>query len=296
MFSKLTKNSSVKEICVISLTNIGDVVLTTPVLDILLEDFPLAGLTVVVGPKARSLYGGQTRIKTVVFEKRKPFGYYMEWYKELNRTPFDVLVDLRQTFLPLFLRHQWRTPIGTTKCEEHMLQKHLRRLKTVYPQAQLFSRKQAVVPKPVALPFDDFIVIAPGAADTAKRWPIENFRDLIVRLSKEGAKIILVGDDRDALSLQPILDLALPGVVSMAGKTDLRELCFVLSRSKFLIAHDSGIMHLANYMEVPHVVLWGPTDQKKYGPWRSKHAVVHKGRDMSQINLKDVVNAIEQIR
>ena len=281
---------------VVSLTNIGDVVLTTPVMDALLNAFPQAKLTVVVGPKAWSLYEGQPRITTVIFEKRKTLGYYWQWYKDLRSKRFDVIIDLRQTFLPLFLWSQWRTPIWATKVREHMLKKHLSRLMSVFPQVDVDDKRLSIVSKEIQLPFNDYIVVAPGAADEAKRWPIANFKELIGVLSKRGVNIVCVGDSNDAQLLGGILEPSFINIISLAGKTDLRELGFVLSKSRLLIAHDSGIMHLANYLNVPQVILWGPTDLEKYSPWGAEHVVVYKGRDISQITIKDVLDAIEQIR
>ena len=68
---KLDK-SSVKKILVISLSNIGDVILTFPVIDILKEELPAAQLSVVVGPKAVSLFDDNPYIKEVIiFDKHQ---------------------------------------------------------------------------------------------------------------------------------------------------------------------------------------------------------------------------------
>ena len=53
-------SSRINKILVISLSNIGDVILTLPVMDILLGDFPRAKFSVVVGPKAETLFKGES--------------------------------------------------------------------------------------------------------------------------------------------------------------------------------------------------------------------------------------------
>lgn len=293
MFSKLTTKSSVNDILVISLSNIGDVVLTTPVIDVLLASFPKAKLTVVIGPKAKNIFDGQPRIQTVVVEKAKPFAYYREWFAQLGR--FDVVIDLRQTLMPLLLKHRWRTSLFPTKPRGHMAQKHLSRLKGVFPQASNQAINLAIVPKRLNLPLASFIAVAPGAADSAKRWPIAKFSELVKQLVIQGENVLMIGDGQDALLTKEIMDLKLQGVETLAGKTDLRELAFVLSKARLLIAHDSGIMHLANYFGVPQVILWGKTDLKKYGPWRAKHLVLHEGDDMNNIMLEDVLDAVKKM-
>ena len=296
MSSKLTKKSPVNEILVVSLSNIGDVVLTTPVIDTLLESFPKANVTVIVGSKAKTLFEGQPRITTLIYEKRRPFDYYRRWYLELSKKRFDVIVDLRQTFLSLMLASRWHTPIMPTRSNEHMVQKHMLHLKSVFPLAVRSESARAIIPKTISLPFDDYIVIAPGAADVFKRWPIANYKDLLEALTRQGENIIVVGDDSDNVLVNENLGSLSKNIVSLAGKTDLCELCYVLLKSKLMIGHDSGIMHLANYVKAAQIILWGPTDMHKYKPWNSKHVIVYKGPDMSLITLKDVVDAIEQLR
>ncbi len=56
MLLKKLKKLEIKNILVISLTNIGDVVLTCPVIDALIHRFPLASVSIVIGPKAQGLF------------------------------------------------------------------------------------------------------------------------------------------------------------------------------------------------------------------------------------------------
>ena len=73
MCAKLSKKSEPKRILVVSMTNIGDVVLTCPVIDILRRDFPQAKMDVVVGPKAVSLFADNPNFGVKVFDKQIPF-------------------------------------------------------------------------------------------------------------------------------------------------------------------------------------------------------------------------------
>ena len=74
MCSMLIDKSKIKKILVISLTNIGDVVLTFPVIDILKENLPDAKISVLIGPKAESLLKGNPVLdKVYVFNKHQPF-------------------------------------------------------------------------------------------------------------------------------------------------------------------------------------------------------------------------------
>ena len=64
-------------------------------------------------------------------------------------------------------------------------------------------------------------------------------------------------------------------MVNLAGKTNFYELGYLLMHySALLLSVDSSIMHLASYLGLPIVALFGPTDQHKYGPFSLYHKVL----------------------
>ena len=104
MSAKLSKKSELKHILVVSMTNIGDVVLTCPVIDILRRDFPKAKMDVVVGPKAVSLFADNPNFPVKVFDKQASLKQKLAWFLDLYQAHYDCVVDLRRTMLPFFLR------------------------------------------------------------------------------------------------------------------------------------------------------------------------------------------------
>ncbi|MDD5618113.1 MAG: glycosyltransferase family 9 protein, partial [Candidatus Omnitrophica bacterium] len=64
--------------------------------------------------------------------------------------------------------------------------------------------------------------------------------------------------------------------VDLTGKTSLLEAIAILNRAKLIIGNDSAISHLVSYLNRPALVIFGPTDENKYGPWANKSAVVRK--------------------
>src|SRR5260370_30076194 len=111
MCAKLSKKSAPKRILVVSMTNIGDVVLTCPVIDILCRDFPLARMDVVVGPKAVSLFEGNPYLRVKMFDKRAPLRQKFTWFSNLRMERYDCVVDLRRTMLPILLVPRYATPV-----------------------------------------------------------------------------------------------------------------------------------------------------------------------------------------
>ncbi len=104
MLKKLSNKSEIKKILVVSLTNIGDVILTFPVIDILKKDFPSAKLSIVIGPKAESLFFKNPYLDKIhIFDKHQPPLKSLSWIGELRRERFDLVVDLRNTAIPFLI-------------------------------------------------------------------------------------------------------------------------------------------------------------------------------------------------
>src|SRR5438128_14496 len=129
MSGKPLDHSLIKNILVISLSNIGDVILTCPAIDILCRDFPSAQVTVVIGPKAATLLEGNARLRVVVYDKHMPWAGQWHWFNTMRRECFDLVVDLRNTLLPFFLNTRVRTRPQGQSFKGHMRQKHLDRLR-----------------------------------------------------------------------------------------------------------------------------------------------------------------------
>ena len=62
----------------------------------------------------------------------------------------------------------------------------------------------------------------------------------------------------------------------MAGRTDLGTLAAVYRRCELVGGPDSGPLHLAVAAGTPTIHLYGPVDQRTFGPWGDpqRHVVV----------------------
>ena len=285
------ERSKIHKILVISLTNIGDVVLTFPVIDILAEEFAQAQISVVIGPKARSLLQGNPHLKKVhIFDKHQPPLRTLAWIRQLRRERFDLVVDLRNTAIPLMITPRYRTSCRMQRVAQgHMRSKHLERLRSVYK-----TDKETGAPKALFIPDavkdrirtlinqeigdgQKFVVVAAGAADQAKRWPEEQFAAVCRYLTEHNQlKIVFVGDDDDRKVTQRAMQFMATPAVNLCGRTDLVQLAELLKYCALAIVNDSAPMHLASYLNVPVLALFGPSDPVKYGPWGQNSRMIKK--------------------
>ncbi len=315
--------SKINKILVISLSNIGDVILTLPVMDVLLRDFSRAKFSIVAGPKAETLFRRNPFIHKVhVFDKSQPFWKTISWVVSLGSEHFDLVVDLRNTAIPFLVFPRYRTPAIVGKnAVVHMKYKHLRRLHSVYPY-ETESRKRyalAVPSEEGAYIFNllretwgadqKYIVVAPGAANEAKRWTSQGFMEVCYQLIKRyQLKIVFVGDEADRGGAERIVEVLGADTINLCGRTTLVQLAAVTQKAVLALVNDSAPMHLASYLDVPVLALFGPSDVKKYGPWGLQGHYLQKNKNcpacqnpkdparhncMAAITAQDVLGAFQ---
>lgn len=278
------EKSKVKKILVISLSNIGDVVLTFPVVDVLRHEFSPALITVLVGPKAEEFFKKNRNIaKVIPYHKRQSAGKMIALVQELRREKFDMVIDLRNTAIPLLIGAPHHTPFSKPK-EAHLHKKdqHLNRLRSVFKFEEKLAKRICVeisaedknyvrgLLKGEAFK-DGFVIIAPGAANHNKRWPYDRMAQLADTVHEKYRKpVVFVGDLEDQRITILIARNMKHEALDLTGQLTLTQLAYVLQECFLFIGNDSAPMHLASYFEKPVLAFFGPTDPKFYGPWSTQ--------------------------
>jgi len=287
----------VNKILFITLSNIGDCILTLPALDALREAFPQAKITCVVGPRPRELFEGNPFIaRTIVFEKRSSLREKIQLFKDLSKEKFDLVVDLRNSIFGVFVPAKYKIAhfLKIPKNIQHMRDRHLYKVNSLLARMQLGSPKEVqettlfiqpderlqvkeLLEKSGINAQDKVVVVSVGAKSHIKRWSKEKFADLITYLIKDlGVKIILAGDKEDHPAAEYILRRCGDSVIDLSARTSLGQLAYLLKHASLLITNDSAILHMASYINLPVLAIFGPTNEKKYGPWSDISAFTKK--------------------
>jgi heptosyltransferase-2 len=115
------------------------------------------------------------------------------------------------------------------------------------------------------------ICLAPGSSNTPeKRWPTENWIKLLKGLNQNFPlfQFKLIGTSTDTKICAEISNAVnSENVENLSGKTDLIELCKLLTESKSLVCNDSGAMHLANLLGIRIVAIFNATNPEITGPF-----------------------------
>lgn len=127
------------------------------------------------------------------------------------------------------------------------------------------------------------ITVIPGGGaswgkDAAKkRWPIDFFARTADELAKDfDAKIIIVGSSDEIDICRELSGAMKMPNINIAGKTSIQQMAGLIKKSNLVLCNDGGPLHIAVALDVPTVSVFGPVDEKVYGPYPAgkKHKVV----------------------
>ena len=121
-----------------------------------------------------------------------------------------------------------------------------------------------------------WISLLPGARWDNKRWPVENFSQLVRELSQRhpGHRFVVIGGKADEPLGLAIARANPDRCLQLAGKTDLQEMIEWMRLSELVITNDTGPMHIAAALRRPVLALFGPTNPDLTGPYGQRQHVM----------------------
>jgi heptosyltransferase-1 len=136
---------------------------------------------------------------------------------------------------------------------------------------------------------DGAIVLLPGAGKPNKQWPVERFRELTAAVGDRALTVWGPGEE----------DLAGTIGCRIAPPTNLRELAALLQSAALVIGGDTGPLHLAAALGTPVIGLYGPTSEKRNGPYGQLANCISRfdsTRSVDAIPAAEVLLRIEKLQ
>ena len=133
------------------------------------------------------------------------------------------------------------------------------------------------------------IGLCPGAEfGPAKRWQPERFAEVAATVSRQrDCEWVLFGVANDAPAGEEIVRGLDGKVTNLIGKTTLAELMDRLSECSLLLTNDTGTMHLAAFLGVPTVAIFGSTEPRLTAPLGAGHQVLRHQVECSPCFLRE---------
>ncbi|CAH9019253.1 glycosyltransferase family 9 protein [Candidatus Nitrosacidococcus sp. I8] len=291
-------------ILIITLSNIGDAIMTTPVLETLYQQFPEAKVDIVADRRSSEIFQYCPYIDGI-FHKNKNEGWQgvIRLIRQLRTTRYDLIVDLRTDGLSYLLRAKKRLTKQKTNVETtHSVIRHRSALDPILPkefpippcsiwipESYLKEAKQILA----VIPNQRMLAIGLGANWPPKIWPALEFLNLISLIKDNFDSIVLVGSQNDRVySQQVIPTLPLP-YLNLCGQTNLLQVAAILKQAQIFIGNDSGLGHLAAAVGTPTFTVFGPGNPDRYHPWGLyNYWQVASDQNLQNLKAADIKNQV----
>ncbi|MBI3321471.1 MAG: lipopolysaccharide heptosyltransferase II [Candidatus Omnitrophica bacterium] len=303
-----------KRILVIRLDRLGDVVLSTPVLQALREHVPHAFIAMMVRPACRDVVAGHPSLnEVIVYEKegaqRSLLGT-VRFARGLRRYAFDTALILHPTnrshWIPRLAgipvrigynrKSAWllthRLPHRKQRGDKHEAEYTLELLRIfglhpgrphplVSVQAGAQERLASVLTDQGFNATARVVAIHPAASCPSKRWMPERFAEVADRLIEQvNVQVVLVAGVAEIGPARAVEGAMRHRALNLAGKLSVAELAALLQRCALLISNDSGPVHVAAAVGTPVVAIFGRNQRglssRRWGPLGEGHVILQK--------------------
>ena len=284
---------------VIRTSAMGDVALTTPVLEGVRKQYPDVELILLTRSSFQPFFSSISGLRLFfpdLNRKHKGFLGLVRLFRDIRSLgKFDYIIDLHDVLRSKILRILFRlsgVPVSVidkgrsekkaviTGKKKPLLKHSVERYRDVFSKAGFpleLSGGPWIIPSAEAKikaglmlysPDELNIGVAPYATHKLKRWPEENMIRLLGLISeKHKSRFWLFGGKEDSERLETF-QTRVPGSFNLAGKFNLDEELGMMSKLDLMIAMDSSNMHMAALVGIKVISIWGGTDPLSgFGAW-----------------------------
>ena len=290
-----------KKILIIKWGGMGDIIISTAVINDLLNFFNKSKVDINTMPSWKDIFHNDLRINRV-------WGFYfgrgikkifsiLKWITLVKKNKYDLIIDLQtndttrliltclryiffykcslignhETF-PYTIKNNRKTNLNSQPI--HLLHKTIVALgirpKTFSPK--VFNTKQpSYINKLFKLNNlinNEFVVLIPGSSQNnkLKRWGAKNFTKLAKLIIDKNYKIILVGGPEDIQECNNIYNQN-ENIINLCNKIKLLDLLFIFRKSKLIVSNDTGPAHLVAATNSKMIQITGPTNPEIVKPY-----------------------------
>lgn len=340
-----------QSILLVRLSALGDVTLMLPVVRTIQHFWPETKITWLIGRGAFHLLEGVAGVEFIVVDKPKSISNYKALRQLFQKRQFDVLLAMQAS-----LRTNLIYPLVNAKLKLGFDRRRARDGQWLVTQQRIPFKQQHLMDSffsfieilglnekvirwdlplnkadhqwadtivsefPAAQPL---IAINPGASKKERNWSAAHYVSVIKQAqTRWQANFVLTGSNskiEQHLAQEIMTSSPNSKIINLTGKSTLKQLAALLQRVKFLIAPDTGPVHIAVAMGTPVVGLYAVAPPELSGPYLSPGLVVnrypqavkaildqdpetiqwgtrvHQGEPMSLIQPSDVINKLEEI-
>lgn len=262
-----------KKILIVRFSSIGDIVLTTPVIRCLKNTLPDSEIHYLTKSKYFDIVKNNPnvdKVHSIINEvdeviatlKEENFDFIVDLHNNLRTFRLRLSLNKRSYQFPKLNFSKWLlTMFKINKMPDiHVVDRYFRAVKDLGVKNDLkgldyfIPKKDEINIKEFHIP-DSFVVYAIGAQKATKRMPTNKIIELIQSVDET---IVLLGGVTDLDVARKITE-SCNNTINLCGDINLNQSASIVSQSKKVITHDTGLMHIAAAFQKPIISIWGNT-------------------------------------
>lgn len=308
-------NEQVRRILIIRFSSMGDIILTTPLIDLITRTFPLARIDYCTKERFAYLIRSNPKIHKVIKAKNElDYAALKDLRQLIKMSNYNMIIDLQNNLRSLYLRS-----IQDAKTEvfnKHSFKKFLlvkfkmnllknekpiveRYKQTIRKYATKEDIEEKLLPELYTDPVSErsienmlrelaleggtkLICIPAVSAHFTKTYPAECYAEIINNFPDSNAAFFLTGRGKDSENIQLIKSLTKERkVYDLCDRLEIEDLVSLIKRSSLVICGDTGPMHIAEAFNIPVVMMAG-SSVKEFGFYpQNEKAVVLENNSLT---------------
>lgn len=287
------------KILIMKFRNIGDVLLTTPLIENLKIYYPNSSIHFALNDGTQSMIAQNPLVDKIHIYKRnlikkapffKRLMFEFQFAMQIKKEKFDLIIQTTEGNRGLFIAKickpkilvsypgniSFLNKIITHKIApqgyRHSVEANLDALralgfkpqkKTVRIYFDDFAQKLKDLP-------DEFIHIHPMSRWLFKCIADEIMAEIIDFCELKLNKRVVLTCDKNSEEIQKtnhILSFCRSKPITFLGTLSLKEVAFLSKKAKLFVGVDTAIMHMAAALNTPCIAFFGPSSALKWGPW-----------------------------
>lgn len=299
----LPAQAGIRRILIIKWSAMGDVVMSTAVMEDIRRAFPQAEIHLNAMPPWDMLFREDPRFARIfapdLRKKERGLKGMWNWMRTVAAENYDLVVDLQTTDrsrlllgmltligrapryrignLPVFPYNirppQLPRPVHAITLMRAAIQAGgipaAQQRPALHVPQKNRDQAQALADQH-GLKKNAYAVLLPGcqAAGYLKRWGAERYAALAQELKNRGIidRAVIIGAKDEMEECEAIAAICGDWAINLCGSTHLLDLIPLCENARLIVANDTGTAHMASSTERPMLVLCGPTDPNRIKP------------------------------
>lgn len=310
---------TVRDVCILRLSALGDVCNLVPSVRALQRAVPGIRITWIIGRAEYNLLAGLEGVDFHVYDKKSGLSGMLKLRRELLQArggkPFEVLLHmqaaLRASLLSRFIPARRRIGFDAERAKD---QQHWFVTEQLPPHPRChvgegfldfvhYLGVTQLSPLEWRLPIPEaaeqeaarwsslhqpYLLLSPCSSNRARNWrnwSAEGYAQLVDHAHAVHGLTTLVTGGNSAMEkdmVDRITRFSKAPVINAVGQTSLKALLALIRDARLVVAPDSGPIHMAVAMGTPPLGLYVTSNPQRTGPWQMQDWVVNRYPDAVQ--------------